>query len=252
MGALPVSVKALFIQIAALLAAGSIAASLTQLSAFQPSLSHLVVMAGVLAAAIGHGLKLPPWWLPIQAGFLPAMVATLTLDIAPPVYLGMFLLLLLFYWSTFRTRVPLFLCGKKTWQRVAEQLPDFPGFRFIDLGSGLGGLPLYLAAIRPDGIYRGAEIAPAPWLISNLRARLLGRRVHFLRVDYETLDLADYDVVFVFLSPAVMPDMWRKARHEMRSGSLLLSLAFPVPGYLPDLVVQVERGARHTLYGWKM
>lgn len=252
MRCLPVAVRALFAHIAALAPAALMAIMLRETAGWTPDLFGLAVLQGILAAALGHALRLPSWWLPIQLLFLPAAVAASALKLPAPVYFAAFAVLLLFYWSTFRTRVPLYLSGREAWNRLLGQLPSAGSFRFIDLGSGLGGLPLYLAGQRPGGDYVGVEIAPAPWLISRLRAWWSGSRARFLRMDYARLDLAEYDVVFAFLSPAAMPEIWRKAAAEMKDGALLFSLAFPVPGIEPDLMLGSEFGARHVLYGWRM
>ena len=65
------------------------------------------------------------------------------------------------------------------------------------------------------------------------------------------LDLGDYDVVFAFLSPLVMQEIADQARAQMRPGSLLLSLAFPLPGLDPDLALQTGGAHGHMLYGWR-
>jgi len=168
------------------------------------------------------------------------------------IHLAIFVLLVLFYWSTFRTRVPLYLSGHKAWQALASLLPRAHAFRFIDLGSGLGGVPLYLEPNFPHGRFYGTEIAPAPWFISRVRAWLKGSRVNFMRDDYASLDLSRFDVVFAFLSPAAMPDLWQQARTQMRRGTLFISLAFLVEGRAPDHVLAGNAGARHTLYAWRM
>jgi len=73
-----------------------------------------------------------------------------------------------------------------------------------------------------------------------------------MRRDYASLNLADFDVVFAFLSPAAMPDLWQQARSQMRSGSLFISLSFSVEGQEPDQVAILAPNARHRLYAWRM
>jgi hypothetical protein len=85
-----------------------------------------------------------------------------------------------------------------------------------------------------------------------LRAGLKRSRVRFMRRDYASLDLAEFDVVFAFLSPAAMPGLWQQAQAQMRSGSLFISLSFAVDTRQPDHVVALAEGARHTLYAWRM
>jgi hypothetical protein len=72
------------------------------------------------------------------------------------------------------------------------------------------------------------------------------------RRDFMQVDLSGYDVVYAFLSPAPMPQLWAKARREMRPGSLFVSLAFAVPGVAPERVIDVSERERHTLYVWRM
>jgi DNA-binding GntR family transcriptional regulator len=76
--------------------------------------------------------------------------------------------------------------------------------------------------------------------------------VSFMRRDYTALDLADFDFVFAFLSPAAMPALWQQAQSQMRNGSLFISLSFGVQTREPDHEIVLADGARHTLYAWKM
>lgn len=135
---------------------------------------------------------------------------------------------------------------------MASLLPEASEFRFVDLGSGLGGVPFYLEPRFPQGRLFGTEIAPAPWLVSRVRAWLKRSRVKFTRCDYARLNLADFDVVFAFLSPVAMPGLWQQAQAQMRSGSLFVSLSFAVNARQPDHVMNLAEGARHTLYAWRM
>jgi SAM-dependent methyltransferase len=207
---------------------------------------------GGIAAVLSVAWHQAAWWPPLHFGFFPAILLTRQFDVPAWVFLAVFVLLVLFYWSTFRTRVPLYLSDRKAWQAVTSQLSDTQPFSFIDLGSGLGGLPFYLESRFPQGRFYGTEIAPAPWLISSVRARLKRSRVIFMRRDYAALNLADFDVVFAFLSPAAMPALWQQAQAQMRSGSLFISLSFTVDTRPPDQVVALAEGNRHTLYVWRM
>ena len=249
---LPVSLQSFLIQCAALIGAAFLNALLQIAFLYPAGLWQLVFMQSVLAAGLSHMWRQPVWWLLLHLGFLPAVLLAWQAGLPAWVYLAAFVLLVLFYWSTFRTRVPLYLSGHTTWKHLASQLPQSGPFRFIDLGSGLGGVPLYLESRFPHGRFYGTEIAPAPWLISRMRAWLKGSRVSFMRDDYASIDLARFDVVFAFLSPVAMPGLWQQAQAQMRQGTLFVSLAFPVTGRPPDQVVAQDAGARHTLHVWRM
>jgi hypothetical protein len=160
-----------------------------------------------------------------------------------------FLLLLGLFWSTFRTQVPFYPSNPGIWAAVGARLGE--PVRFIDIGSGFGGLVLHLESRFPGSRFYGIEIAPLPWLASRMRAWLRRSGARFMRGDYGRIDLSDYDVVFAFLSPAAMPAFWRKARAEMRPGTMLLSCEFPIPG-IPPHIVDHPIASGPALYGWQM
>ena len=245
------SVQALAIQFAALLLS-ALCTKLLSLSptlASFPSLTFLVLLQAALAALLSRWRRQAVWWPVMHFLFLPAVLAALSLRLPPWLFLAVFLVMLMLYWSTFRTQVPFYASGVAAWDTVAALLPPQP-LRMIDIGSGLGGLVVNLAARRPESRFEGIELAPLPWLASRLR-QAAGARCRFLRGDYQRLDFAAYDVVFAYLSPAAMPALWTKARAEMRAGTLLLSHEFAVPGAPPQMVRETRPGGP-MLYGWVM
>ena len=215
----------------------------------------MAALCGLLAALLSLAIGLDRWWLPIQLLFAPLLVLALQLELNPWYYFGGFVLLALVYWSTFRTRVPLYLSGRKVWPAVEALLPAVETGRerrFVDLGCGVGGLLLHLACARPDMRFDGIELAPLPAAISKLRAAIVsGRNCRVLWGSFWKRSLADYDVVFAFLSPVPMPELWRKAHAEMRPGSLLISSTFTVPGQPPDRTIVVDDARGTRLHLWR-
>ncbi|RJG05911.1 class I SAM-dependent methyltransferase [Noviherbaspirillum cavernae] len=245
------AVQAALIQAASFAVVVAIAYALPLLSAAPLTIVGAALLQGAFAALISRLLKLAPWWLPIQAVFPIALVAMLSVRLPPEIFLVAFVALLGLYWTTFRTQVPFYPSGPKTWDAVLDILPADRPIRFIDVGSGLGGLVLRLAEARTDSVFVGIELAPLPWLASLLRKWIRRSAAHFTRGDYGRLDFAAYDVVFAYLSPAAMPALWQKAHAEMRTGTLLLSYEFDVPASEPHFVhVPVDGGP--ALYGWHM
>ncbi|NHZ41497.1 class I SAM-dependent methyltransferase [Massilia sp. CCM 8693] len=213
------------------------------------SYADCALVQGVLACAMTRLRGLAVWWLGIQLVFPLALMGTLKLDIPPPLFLGVFLFLLALYWSTFRTQVPYYPSGKWVWNEVDKLLPKDKPLLVIDIGSGLGGFTMELARRRPESVFVGIELAPLPWLLSFLRARITASRARFVRGDYDNLDLSNYDAVFAYLSPAPMSALWNKASKEMRPGSILLSYEFLITEKTPDIILMpTGRGA--PLYGW--
>jgi hypothetical protein len=216
-------------------------------SGVHPTYLHVALVQGALAALLAR--RLARWWRLIQFLFPLAVLGASQLALAPGVFLAGFVVLLLVFWSTFRTQVPYFPSGRKVRDAVASLLPDERQVAAIDIGSGLGGLVLDLARRRPESRFDGIELAPLPWLASRLRARVSGSAARFVRGDYERLDFGRYDLVFAYLSPAAMDALWRKARAEMRPGTLLVSYEFAVPGREPDRTLAPTAGGP-LLYIW--
>lgn len=214
------------------------------------------LFCGALAAGLTAFAGLEHWWQIIQLLLTPAAVLLLRAALPAWIYLALFVALLLVYWSTFRTRVPLYLSGPRVWQAVRDLLPPAQADRalqVIDLGSGLGGLLLALAAQRADAQFVGIELAPLPALVSKLRVAL--RRQRNCRVRWGSfwpVDLAPYDVVFAFLSPVPMSALWQKARREMRAGTLFISSSFGVPGETATRVIAIDDARGTRLHVWTM
>lgn len=249
---LPVGLQSLVVQCVALVAVAGFAYLASTLLSFEPAAWQLAAAQGVLAALLSAAVRQPAWWPPLHLVFAPAVLLAHSVDVPAWIYLAAFLTLTLFYWSTFRTRVPLYLSDRKAWRALVPLLPHGRDFSFIDVGSGLGDVPFYLEPRFPQGRFVGTEIAPAPWLISRVRAWSRHSRVRLLRRDYARVDLSRFDVVFAFLSPAAMPALWRQAQAQMQPGSLFISLSFDVPGCAPDREIALAPGSRHTLHVWHM
>lgn len=244
------AIEALIIQVLAFVVMVGIAFAVPAVSTVQLNVAEAALLQGGLAAAISRARSMAPWWPFILFAFPVAVISLLSLHLPPWIFLAAFLVLAALYWSTFRTQVPYFPSNAAVWDAVAELLPQGRPIRFVDIGSGFGGLVCALARRRPESMFSGIELAPLPWLASYLRA-LLGRSsACFSRGDYLDLDFASCDVVFAYLSPAAMPALWEKASAEMQPGALLLSYEFPVPGVAPDFMSRPGSAGR-ALYGWR-
>lgn len=243
---------ALLAQILALAALILLVLVLAQFTAWRLTLWTAVVLQGVLAAAFGHWMGLRRWWLPLNLAFAPGLLALQSGQWPAWWFLAAFLLLLLVNWNSFRERVPLYLSGARTRQRLSERLAGLPAdFRFIDLGCGLGGTLVQLARDYPAARLVGVETAPLVFLAAWLRCLPYRNcRVRYRSLWHEALDA--YDVVYCFLSPAPMPELWQKARGEMQVGSLLISNSFEIPGVPPQETIELQDWRDSRLLLWRL
>lgn len=207
------------------------------------TLVELALCHGAIAAIIARLLASPPWWMIIHLCFTPAVVFASLIGIPKWFYGLCFITMLLTYWSSFRTQAPLFLSNRIAIHRLACALPDEHPATVLDVGSGTGRFVKQLAQLRPNWTIKGIESAPGPYLISRWFCREQNH-VSLLRQNFWAHDLSPYDIVYAFLSPRPMPELWQKACREMRPGCLLISNSFAIPGVQEEdsLAVDDNRG----------
>lgn len=245
---MPPALRALLIQIA-----GVALVFLLARSGVLPALSalELACLQGLAAALVSIGLRSPRWWTAIHLGFMPLIVLAVGIKAPAWLWLTGFGALALVYWSSFRTQVPLFLSNRVTVHKLAAWLPADGALKLLDIGSGTGSLLIHLARLRPDWTLTGIETAPAPYALSRWLARKLPQ-LRLVRGDFWQHSLNGYDVVYAFLSPVPMGDLWRKAIREMQPGSWLVSNSFAVPGATPDHKVEVGDARGSILYCYRI
>lgn len=207
---------------------------------------------GVIAAFIGLRWGLAPWWLLINLLFVPAVVLTLSFDIAPLWFLAAFILFLLAYWSVFRSQVPLYHSSRKAWAAVADLLPCKPDFCLLDVGAGLGGMLGYLSRKRPDGKFYGMEIAPLPFVFAWLRTKVERGACQIRWGDFWAHSFAAYDVIYAYLSPVPMNRIWAKACMEMAPDTCFISNSFPIPEAKPEKIVDLDDFHHSRLYIYRI
>ncbi len=203
-------------------------------------------LQGFCAASFSLLLRGPVWWLPIHLGFMPLAVLALGLGLPSWVWLAGFAFLLLTFWRTDRSRVPLYLSNRPTADALTALLPATPAM-VVDLGCGDGGLLYRLALARPDCHFVGYEHAPLPWAWARISCRRLSN-IEIRYGDFWSQPLGDYALAYAFLSPDPMPRLWDKARTEMKPGALLVSNSFAIPDVAPAKAIDVGDGRRTRLH----
>lgn len=225
---------------------------LLALAAWRLPLHAVSLAQGLLAAFIGWRLGLSRWWFWINLAFVPALLVMLRLGLPSWVFMLAFVMLLLVNWNSLREQVPLYLSGSKAREQLGVWLESRePAASFIDLGCGTAGTLLFLARRFPRGQFIGVETAPLLFVLAWLRCLMQDN----CNIRYRSLwraDLAGFDTVYCFLSPAPMPRLWEKACAEMAPGSWLISNSFTVPGVEPDSVRELNEGRQTQLLFWQM
>ncbi len=210
------------------------------------------MLQGVVAASLSFRLNMATWWIVIHLLFMPIVTVTLAFSLPPFWFFIGFLFLLLIYGKVYQTQVPLYLSSQEVTKALTSLLPNQRDFSFIDLGCGCGGLLKNLSQVQSNGSYYGIEAAPLPYLVSKLRNIVFAPSIQIKWGDFWKDDLAHYDVVYAYLSPAPMELLWQKACQEMQPGSMFISNSFIIPGVLPEKRLELENGSGSTLYMWRI
>lgn len=116
-----------------------------------------------------------------------------------------------------------------------------PGLTAYDLGSGSGRVLLAAAARGARAV--GLELDP----FKVCQARLLAwaspdrERISVLWRDFRTADLAEADVVFVYLTAGKMAGLRAALKGRLKPGALVVSNSFVFPGLKPERADETGR-----------
>jgi len=221
----------------------------------------ILALEGLLSGVIGHALKLQKWWFFINFVFPGAIALAMQWPLPGWAYFIVFILIWLVFRNSVIDRVPLYLSNRKTWQAIQQLISEqnkTGNKRFIDFGSGLGGTLFYLAERNPDMEFEGIESAIFPFVISRIRCltrRILASDHNPVRIrygDFRQIDLSKFDVLYCFLSPHPMTEVYNKAIREMPVGSLMISNSFAVVDIPADKIIKVDDRRQTRLLVWKM
>ncbi|HBM91208.1 MAG TPA: hypothetical protein DD400_04970 [Rhodospirillaceae bacterium] len=126
--------------------------------------------------------------------------------------------------------------------------------KIYDLGAGAGGVALKLAKAFPQATVVGVELAWPAWLYSCIRQKIsrLGN-VHFTLSDFMKVNVADGDVVILYLSDAYIGQMSEKLAKEGKQGSLIISNTFPLSTqWIPLQEISVQASVSKKIIAYRV
>lgn len=198
----------------------------------------LVGLAGSLLGAtwwrrLMMALGFPLSWLVVSAGAVPAWLWLLPLAV----------MLLVYPLNAWRD-APVFPTPAGALDGLSDRIALPEGARVLDAGSGLGDGLMALHRAWPQARVHGVEWSwPLRWA-SALRCPWATVR----RGDLWQVDWGDYALVYLFQRPESMSRAAVKSLGEMRAGSWLVSLNFPIPDATPVHVATLADGREVYAY----
>ena len=209
---------------------------------------YLSFLMGLIAGFVSYLIRLPIWWQRINALFGVALFVFYSNHLPSWVYLVALLVLVSFFWNTLVTRVPYYPSRLEVWQSIENLVPEKSPVKILEIGSGLGGFTRYMAKRIDQAECVGLETAPIPWLFSNILAILELAKCTFKRKNYLSVNFAEYDFIYAFLSPAAMPRLYEKCQNELKHPSKIVSYMFAWPSDANDQVTAIELNSGNYLY----
>lgn len=206
----------------------------------------LAVAAAVTLGAALARLARTPWRRVFVAFGFPLSLAASGFAGAAPAWVWLLPLALLAvaYPVTAWRDAPVFPTPAGALSGLATALPLPPPARILDAGCGLGHGLRELRREYPQARLHGLEYSWPLRLLCAWRCRFASVE----RADLWAADWSNYDLVYLFQRPESMARAAAKADGEMRPGSALASLEFPIEGRRPACVLDGPGGKRLWIY----
>ncbi len=133
-------------------------------------------------------------------------------------------------------------------ETVVRLLNPLHGDVVYDLGCGDGRIAVSIARRYPWARVRCIEIRGD--LVEKARdaARTANVPVDVIHGDFFKLGLSDANIIYMYLLTSVNQKLKPKLETELRPGTLLVSLDFPVPEWIEVARVELPRSWQRTLY----
>ena len=140
-------------------------------------------------------------------------------------------------------------------KNVVRQMLSLAGLRrgetFFDLGAGDGRI--LIEAVRGFGA-RATGIEIDPQRVSRIKERLrsTGIKAEIVQADLLDVDLSTADVVALYLSESVNAKLATKLQKELKAGSRIISLDYPLPGWVLEKEVTVKGPLARKLFLYRV
>ncbi len=165
------------------------------------------------------------------------------------IYFLLFLLFLslfsLFLFYTFLligyliTKVPFVSLSKKDIHKILKMMNLKEGEVLVDLGCGDSQF-----LIEAEKKYKvktiGYELSLTAFILSKINILLKKAKTKIYLKDFFKINLSYSDVIFCYLFPNVMARLSEKLKKEVKTGTKIFSLAFPLPDWPNEKILYLD------------
>lgn len=160
-------------------------------------------------------------------------------DLEIIVYSFFLLLVIIIFVSMFRayfSAAPWCPTRKKDWDRIIKIAKIKDGDIVYDFGSGTGCVASYIGK-KTGAKVIGLEMSLPFYLWSKVRNRLIGsKNVDIQMEDFFSYNISKADFIFCFLTPRAMKKLGEKFKKELPENAKVISYAFEIFGWQPELI----------------
>ncbi len=174
--------------------------------------------------------------------FLLSLFNTLELPLAP-FFLSCFFFFLILYPPSLWGQAPIFSTKTLSLDFLKEFIVLEPHHKILDAGCGRGKALHLLHKAFPQNALYGIEASPFFYFYSKFFSPA-GSIIFFQNIWRASWH--QYHLIYVFLRPDLMTQVWEKFSAEAPVGAHLISFNFPVPGLLPSKEIALT--SNHILY----
>lgn len=136
---------------------------------------------------------------------------------------------------------------KKDVERCIKLADIKPGDKFYDLGCGDGRLVCAAAQAGADAI--GLEISLFPYWLAKIRVIFSkNKNCRIIFKSFWQADLSDADIVYIFLMLKIHRKLIPKFEKELKKGAKIISYIWPIPGWQPTKVDEINGKGKLYLY----
>ncbi len=134
-----------------------------------------------------------------------------------------------------------------------ENIPDINTGSIFELGSGWGTLAFPVAGKFPSVPVAAYEISPVPWLYSLIKKLITPRKnLTLYRKNFHKASLEDASLVLCYLHPGGMKRLKGKFEKELRPGTVIMCNTFPVDGWEPVAVHEIDKLYDNIIYVYRV
>ncbi len=134
--------------------------------------------------------------------------------------------------------------------RILDELDLGPDDVFYDIGCGDGRVAVYAA--KYYGVRKSICIEIDKYLVEEALKRSIlegvADRVSVINADFNEVNVSDATAVYLYLLTSVNDLLKPKLEKELRPGTRVAALDFPVPGWRPFKKVGIDEYSDKTLY----